>query len=496
MVTGVTVTFFSKKMLAVKRKMIIFARPKTIMTMEDKKEQTVLALVRDEKTRQMLTCMHHNWDVAVSRMEQITKERKAGLYDDSGVEVMGVFNRMERVGTLLFALKDSPQALLLSDFRELLKQMKNDHRMDCELALLMNPQASEMKIDAPTIWGRMKLLFQTSGEKREEDEAEVRKLMTNHYLPHMDDEQTLGWMKTLAEPAKEDEVHKAEQQELIESMALLGDNIGKVATSMRQQMAMGLLLIQQTATLMADWCDIRQMEPEAVFNIFELSKKELLESKGWHEYWKEHLNHLSLHGELKKQLKQDQEEVEAWLIDVHDYLYNKWNESPEAFGEALQQQTLTDDELLLLLFHLAKKDAIALEQEEPDVRRQKMEENAFETAMRLYDLAEDKYFEAYETIWQQIIHSEPIAALLLDFNSSKYNQGFNMMCLCKIIGYLHREYHFYGSHTPEDLGKVLGDRYVKNSYETFRDYIKKRETMLNKQCFSEIEDILKNIEKE
>jgi hypothetical protein len=461
--------------------------------MEDKKEQTALALVRDEKTCRMLACLRHNWDVAVARMEQITKEREAGLYDDNGVEVMGVFNRMERVGTLLFALNDCPQALLLSDFRTLLQQMKNDHRMDCELAALLNPQVSQVKIDAPTIWGRMKGLFLTSGERHKEDEAIVRKLITSHYLPHMDDEQSLGWMKTLAEPAKEDEPHKAEQQELIESMALLGDSIGKVATGMRQQMAMGMLLIQQTATLMADWCDIRQMEPQRVFDVFERAKKELLESNGWREYWKEHLNHLQMHGELKKQLKQDQEEVDAWLINVHNYLYNKWNESPEAFGEALQQQTLTDDELLQLLFYLAKKDAIVLEQEEPDVRRQKMEEAAFETAMKLQELVDDKYCEAYGSIWQQIIQSESIATLLLDFNSSKYNKGFNMMCLCKIVGHLHREYHFFGSHTPEDMGKVLGDRYAKNSYETFRDYIKKRETMLNEQCFSEIEDILKKV---
>ena len=464
--------------------------------MTDKKEQTVLALVRDENTYRMLACLRHNWDVAASHMEQITKEREAGLYDDNGVEAMGVFNRMERVGTLLFALKDCPQALLLSDFRELLQQMKDDRRMDCELAALLNPQASQMKIDAPTIWGRIAGLFQTSGERHEEDDAVVRKLMTSHYLPHMDDEQTLGWMKTLTEPAKEDEAHKAEQQEMIEGMALLGDSIGKVASGMRQQMAMGLLLIQQTATLMADWCDIRQMEPERVFDVFERAKKDLLESNDWRGYWKEHLSHLQMHGDLDKQLKKDLEEDEEWLINMHDYLYNKWNESPEAFGEALQQQRLTDEELLRLLFHLAKKDAITLKQEDPDVRRQKMEEAAFETAMKLQELVDRKYCEAYESIWQQIIRSEPIAAMLLDFNSSKYNKGFNMMCLCKIIGHLHREYHFFGSHTPEDMGKYLGDTYAKNSYETFRDYIKKRETMLNEQCFSEIDNILKKVRRE
>ena len=71
-----------------------------------------------------------------------------------------------------------------------------------------------------------------------------------------------------------------------------------------------------------------------------------------------------------------------------------------------------------------------------------------------------------------------------------------MMCLCKIVGYLHREYHFYGSHTPENMGKLLGDRYVKNSYGTFSSYIKKKETMLNSQCFNEIDEALKIAKKE
>lgn len=67
------------------------------------------------------------------------------------------------------------------------------------------------------------------------------------------------------------------------------------------------------------------------------------------------------------------------------------------------------------------------------------------------------------------------------------------MCLCKIVGYLHREYHFYGCHTPEDMGKFLGDKYVKNSFDTFSNYIKKKETMLNDLCFKELDSIVKNL---
>ena len=70
------------------------------------------------------------------------------------------------------------------------------------------------------------------------------------------------------------------------------------------------------------------------------------------------------------------------------------------------------------------------------------------------------------------------------------------MCLCKIVGYLHREHHFYGSHSPEDMGKFMGDRYVKNSRDTFSNYIKKKETMLINQCFNELDAIVKKNSRE
>ena len=459
--------------------------------MENLKEQTILELTRDMKTVELLEQTAYNWNVAVSRMEQINKEREEGLYDDDGVEAMGVFNRMERVGTMLFALNERPQALLLQGFRRLLAEMNDDHRMDAELTAMLSPKASELRVDRPTFWDRLRTTYLRLGKQEADNSVYVRKLFQTHYLPNMDDEDYLKWMKTLAEPAKEDEEHLDEQQEMIGELAYLGGNIGKVAAGSRQLMAMGLLVMQQTAQLMSQICDISQMDDDAVNDLFEAAKKDLLESEGWGEYWSNHLRHLEMRGGLKEELKKDQQEVESKLLDVHHYLYNKWNESPDAFGQALKRQKMSDDDLLKLLFLLAKKDAIALEQEEPDKRRETMENNALEAAMKLRELADDKYYDDYEDTWRQIVRCKPIAALLTEFNSSKYNQGFNMMCLCKIVGYLHREYHFYGSHSPEDMGKFMSDKYVKNSRDTFANYIKKKDTMLNEQCFKELDAIVK-----
>ena len=61
-----------------------------------------------------------------------------------------------------------------------------------------------------------------------------------------------------------------------------------------------------------------------------------------------------------------------------------------------------------------------------------------------------------------------------------------MQCFCHIVGWLNREKHLYGNHSPSDLGKELGDKY---SRETYKDYIKKTKTVLSQQSINELEDI-------
>ena len=111
--------------------------------MENLKEQTILELTRDMRTVELLELTAYNWNVAVGRMEQINKERAKGFYDDDGVEAMGAFNRLERVGTMLFALNERPQALLLQGLRGLLAEMSADHRMDAELTAMLSLKASD-----------------------------------------------------------------------------------------------------------------------------------------------------------------------------------------------------------------------------------------------------------------------------------------------------------------------------------------------------------------
>jgi hypothetical protein len=140
-----------------------------------------------------------------------------------------------------------------------------------------------------------------------------------------------------------------------------------------------------------------------VASVFERAKQQLLESDGWREYWANHKQHLEHKGgSLDEQWKKDAEEVEEWLQDMHGYIYNRWNESPEAFGQALKREQLDDDTMLLLLFYLAKKDAIAQETEKLDERRETMEDNVPEAAMKQPELPAELLTEEAQKYWKRL----------------------------------------------------------------------------------------------
>jgi hypothetical protein len=242
--------------------------------------------------------------------------------------------------------------------------------------------------------------------------------------------------------------------------------------------------------LFVNYTDLQHKEDEEVDALFEEAKTELLNSEAWKDYWRSHLSHLALmasDGSLSDELKKDAEEVERYLLSMHGYIYNRWDESAEAFGRALKESDMSDDEMLHLLFYLAKKQALEDEGETPDNRLLRMRSSVKEKAERIKDLSDDKYYDAYESIWEDIVQNPILGDQLAKYRNGKHNSGFNMQCFCQIIGWLNREKHFYGSNSPSDLGKKLGD---KHSWETYRDYIKKTKTTLTDQSIKELESIL------
>ena len=122
---------------------------------EEAKDRNRLEVALDHETSQLIVYMAYNWDSAASRMEQITKEREQGLYDDEGTEAMAVFNRLQHVLSTLFAINGRPQAILLKSFREQLERMVADQRMNREIAAMLIARVSELSIQPLTIWKRL-----------------------------------------------------------------------------------------------------------------------------------------------------------------------------------------------------------------------------------------------------------------------------------------------------------------------------------------------------
>ena len=452
----------------------------------------MLELATDQELLLLLVRLTHSWEVAMSRLEQIGQEREREMYDDDGVEVMPVYIRIERVFGLMVELTGHPQAVLLRSVAERLRVLAEDTRMFAEAALLMTPRKEEAEIEPMTIWERLWAMKPAGGGDRKSSAEMVERMFLKNVMPHQEHEEAMATMRALTDESEPDKEKLLGVAEAGADLHELSKAVTMLARGSRQLMGIGLLSSHLWADIIYNKVDMMQMDDADVSDKFEEAKHDLMESRAWGDYWVEHEKHLRQLGDKNKQLAEDAKEVESWLVNMHGYLYNKWNEGPEAFGEALKCERLDDEQMLMLLFYLAKKEMLARKAESPAVRRRKMEKAALEAAMKLRELADDEYYMDYEAIWTKIVKNDELARLLMDYSVSKYNKGFNMMCLCKIVAYLHREHRFYGSHSAEDLGKGLRYDDVKNSQSTFFNYIKKRETMLNDQCYNELDEILKN----
>lgn len=457
------------------------------MNKEDIKDRNRLELALDHEMKQLISFIAYNWDMAASRMEQITKDREQGLYDDDGTEAIAVFARLERVLSALFAVNGRPQAVLLKDFRELLNQMANDKRMDCEIACMMTAEASELSIQVPTIWKRLGEMLASSGETDDESKAVVRELYQKNYIPNMDGDEALKAMQSLVNDQEPDELKKKELAQAIDGLVFFGENIGKLASVSKRQMAIGMACVQLAVRLALAVNDLQQEEDADVDLFFQAAKKDLLSSEDWQEYWRSHIGHLSQKGSVKTELRKDAEEVKQELLDFNRYLYTKMEESPESFGRALKEADLSNDDMLRLLWLAAKREAIERERGPVDPERGQMERGVTEASQKLKEQAADKYYDLYDEIWDDIMLNDIIASQLKEFSKGKHNDGFNMQVFCQIVGWLQENYRFYGDNTSVTLGKTLNDG--KES-DTYKKYIGTQSNILNQQTISELAAIL------
>ena len=454
---------------------------------EQEKEMQLLQLATDQEAKRLLDYITYNWEVAVSRMYNISNERAQGLYDDDGTEVMAVFSRMERVGSAMIAIMSHPQALLLPSVHQQMQKMAEDHRMDSEIAQMLSP-TPELSVQVPTLWKRVADIYKAGmGNKDNESQNIVQMLYQQNYLPHMDTDEAFKTMQAMVEPANNDEDKLEEQKELMELLSFLGENIGKVATNSKQQMAIGLMVIQLLAKILMARTELMSKSDTEIDELFTSAKNELLKSKAWKDYWHSHVSHLAQLGSTNTELRKDAEEVERELLDIHNYLYTKMEESAEAFGRALKEACLDDDDMKKLLWLAAKRDAVQKERGPIDTERGKMEKGVGDIAMKLKELAADKYYDYYNEIWDDIMLNDIIASQLMTFDNSKYNDGFSMQVFCHIIGWLQRTYKFYGDKSSVDLGKSLGGQ---KHYETFKRYICTKSTILNQQTVNELKAII------
>ena len=454
---------------------------------EEIKDSNRLELALDHETRQMIAYIAYNWDVAAGRMEKISKEREQGFYDDDGTEATAVFARLQRVLTTMFSLNGRPQMVLLKSYRELLEQMTADQRMNREITAMMGAKATNLSIQVPTIWRRLADILPKARESGQDGKAEVCELYQKSFLPNMDSKDALETMQALVNDEEPSEKQQEERDDLFNTLVYFGENIGKIASSSRQLMAMGMATAQVAVSLMLATNDLRRKADADVDAFFQAAKAELLSSEAWQEYWRNHIGHLAQKGSLKTELLKDAEEVKQELLDINRYLYTKMEESPEAFGKALKEADMDDADMLRLLWLAAKKEAIEKKNGPVDPKRGEMERGVCRAAQKLKEQAADQYYDHYDEIWDEITLNDILASQLMDFAKGKHNDGFNMQVFCHIVGWLQANYKFYDQNTSVTLGKTLNGG--KQS-DTYKKYISTKGTDLNPQAISELTAIM------
>lgn len=372
------------------------------MIKNDDKEQRNIKLAADHEVRRLLDMAMHNWKVAQSRMAQIVQEREKGIYDDNGVEVMAVYARMERVYACICDLLRHPQAFLLPSVIKGLRPFLNDESMDAESTRLLILSAHHAEVKTVGFWKTLKE-YQTSNPHLDSTlEQKVETLLTKHVMPYLADEDVVEVLPIIIDTMKQaNEVSKDDSDVMY--FFNLGRKVSEMAADNRPQMALALLVRHLFTEIVCNHIDRARQNDTAMADVFEKAKQQLLESEGWREYWSNHKRHLERKGgSLDEQWKADAEEVEQWLMNLRGYIYNSWNESPEAFGQALKREQLDDDTMLLLLFYLAKKDAIARETERLDKRRETMEVNAPEAAIKQPELPAELLTEKAQKYWKRL----------------------------------------------------------------------------------------------
>ena len=370
--------------------------------MNDDKEQRNIELAADHEVSRLLHVVTRNWEVAQSRMAQITQERKEGIYDDNGVEVMAVYVRMSRVYDCLVRLVSRPQAFLLPSVIESLRPLAIDQSMDGELVRLLRLSFTNEEVETADLWTKSGGNHAVAPQIAEIVKNGLTKTIGRYVIPHLPPEEMQEAAVALGDMVAQTQVDTDGKQD-DGGLFAIGGKLSAVVAENRLLMAIVLLLRHEIIEMICRYMDITLREDIEVANVFEQAKQQLLESDAWREYWSNHKQHLERKGgSLDKQWKEDAEEVETCLLDMRGYIYNKWNESPEAFGQALKQQRLDDKDVLQLLFYLAKKDAITKEIEILDEQREKIENDALEAAAKKYVMPSVLLTEKAQVYWKRL----------------------------------------------------------------------------------------------
>ena len=188
------------------------------------------------------------------------------------------------------------------------------------------------------------------------------------------------------------------------------------------------------------------------------------ESNRWWEYWKtrrETLRVVSDSSSWKDIMTAERTKERAELGQLPGGLFAKWTTDRKAFDEAFLDAHLDDDALRHFIFHLATLSEIA---RELDPTSKFGDE---QLVLNDQQCVGDAVLEAYDAMWQELVHDETIFAHLKVTRKSPHNNQFTARFFCHLVGEMKKSAVF-GAHSDNDLAEKLTE---KQHVGTFRKNI-------------------------
>ena len=450
--------------------------------------EEIKKIVDDERAEQLTTLICRHWDVATQRLDTLAQEVTGGIDTCTEAEIYAALMRMQKTVMALMELNKIPTALLFSEYLERINKTVSNASIRQSVMTLVQRllgETSDNKQAAPFFDLVLQTMAQHVSLPTEQQETIQQIASPAQYVfsvcaQHLKPEDLMMVAQVIQNINTEGDAK--DQEEIIsriQDMRQAMETLDSQMSESLQMMLVALLILALLPALTVRLMQQRQINSQAMAQLFNKALVQVRESNTWWEYWKERretLRVVSDSSSWRDIMTAERTKERTALGQVPGGLFAKWTTDRKAFNEAFLDAHLDDDALRHFIFHLATLSEIARELD-PTTKfgdeqlvlddLQRVGDAVLDAANKLSDLVAKAWQNQYNAMWQELIKDETIFAHLKVTRKSPHNNLFTARFFCHLVGEMKKSAVF-GAHSDGDLAEKLTE---KQSVGTFRKNI-------------------------